>query len=60
MTVPSVDNPLQPHEKAALVDPLKECDDVGMAFYETVKQFVDFCLSVTSIMFSNVFYFLIL
>ena len=46
ITVPFIDVPLQPHELAVLntvVDPLEECDNMGVGFYATTKQFVDFC-----------------
>ncbi len=48
VTVPDTNIPLQSHEIAILktiVDPLDECDDMGVGFYATVKEFVDFCLT---------------
>lgn len=44
--VPPTDVPLTPCEfdsLRTLVCPLDECDDMGVGFYATTKNFVNFC-----------------
>jgi hypothetical protein len=42
INVPPVTNILQPHEMEmlkTLINPLEECDDLGISFYAMTKQF---------------------
>uniref|UniRef100_A0A1X7THR8 Uncharacterized protein n=1 Tax=Amphimedon queenslandica TaxID=400682 RepID=A0A1X7THR8_AMPQE len=46
VSVPCTRNPLQPHELAVLknlVDPLDDCDDMGVGFYVLLKEFIALC-----------------